>query len=474
MNKIIKRIAFVYLTQTSSAYLISENVGDKVQRRPQLGLQYLSAALNRIGIDTAIFDQTVHPFDLNQLIKKLANYDIVGFYCSDPQEGKVKSYSQRIKEKLDVPILVGGPSTLDNSSFLDYGCDIVIHGEGEITIQQIIEHYNGQREKRDIKGISFRNGDRVVKPPPQTLIKDLDEIPFPDRSKIDINAYHDYFLFGMKKPYVTMIASRGCFYRCTFCTSCRIWEYRYRQRSPDNVVREIDDVVKKYKVKYVAFQDDIFGINNTWIEEFCRKLLQRPYKIRWMAILHPLSLKTETEKILRLMRKVGCDTLSLGLQSAHPQILKNINRNPSEPENLKKILKIANRLGFITAVGYVMGLPGDTKETIQTTIDYSLNCNSTLANYYMLSVLRGSEIDEKYRNRKICELTKGEIEKFTVTAYRSFYTRPKAILRIAHFIIKNPTWLIVAGINIPSILPRIGFTKIKRRRDNYCSRRNPK
>ena len=115
-------------------------------------------------------------------------------------------------------------------------------------------------------------------------------------------------------------------------------------------------------------------------------------------------MRYDTEKILKMMRMAGCDTLSFGLQTAHPVILRNINRHPAEPNQLKKIIRIANKFGFVTAVSYIFGLPGDTKDTIQTTIDYSLNCGSTLANYYTLSILSGSDIAIEYKDKKISKI----------------------------------------------------------------------
>jgi len=455
----INKILFIYLIQASGATYVTDDIGPAVQRRPLLGLQYLCAILEKMGIETNIFDQRVLQFDISWLIEKLKGYDLVGFYCADPQEDKVKNYCKKIKERLNIPILVGGPSTLENPSFLDYGCDIVVHGEGEITIKQIIKYYNGVMNLEDIKGISYKKDGGIISVALQEPIKNLDELPFPDRSKVDINSYYDYFLFSMRKPYITMVASRGCIYRCSFCTSYKLWGYRYRVRSVNNVLWEIDEVVRRYGVRYIAFQDDLFGITNDWIEEFCKLLLKRPYKIRWMAILHPFSVRNDTEKILKIMRKAGCDTLSFGLQSAHPEILKNVNRNPDEPEQLKKLLKIANKFNFVTYVMYIFGLPGDTRETINNTIEYSINCGSTLTTYNVLYTLRGSDIEKLYKNNKICELPQGELIRLSVYASKRFYTCPKTILRITYFIIKNPEWLFSVGINMPSILARAGLIK---------------
>lgn len=469
MNKVDK-IAFIYLIPLSGEYQITDDLGYDVQRRPQLGFQYLCAILKQKGVQTSIFDQTIYKFRLDQLVNKLKEYDLVGFYCSDCHEDKVKQYCKEIKKKLDIPVLVGGPSTLQNSTFLDHGCDIVVHGEGEITLQQIIDYYNKKRDIKDIKGISYKEDGQIIKAPVQDMIQDLDQLPFPDRSKVNIKHYYDYFLFGMRTPYVTMIASRGCPNRCTYCTSHKIWGMRYRKRSVDNLLSEIDEVVDRYNVKYVSFQDDMFGLTNDWLEEFCQKLIHRPYRIKWMAIIHPFSIRNDTERMLVLMRNAGCDTLSFGLQTAHPEILKNINRHPAEPQQLKKIIAIAKKLGFVTAVSYIFGLPGDTKETIQTTIDYSLNCCSTLANYYTLSILNGSDIALEYKDKKITDLSEQEITKLTVSASKKFYTRPSIVLNIAYFIVKNPRWIVKIIASLPSVLAKTGLVKainIRQKKKGY-------
>lgn len=459
LNNKIRKIALIYLTQASGEYYITDSPDYNIQRRPQLGLQYLSAILEKRGVKTDIFDQTVTLFNSNWLVEKLRRYDLAGFYSSDSHEDKIKAYCKRIKEELNIPILVGGPGTLANSTFLDYGCDMVVHGEGEITIQQIIEYYNGERELWAVRGVSYKNGGKVIKASAQELINNLDELPFPDRSKVDINSYYDYFLFGMKKPYATIIASRGCIHRCTFCNTSNIWGYKYRRRTVNNVLSEIDEIVKRYRIKFISFQDEIFGIDNEWIKEFCKRLTARPYKISWMAIFHPFTLSNDTEAVLKLMQKAGCNTLSFGLQSAHPEILKNINRNPSEPQKLKKVIKIANKLGLVTVVGYIFALPGDTRQTIQATIDYSLSCGSTLAEYYRLSIFKGSQIERAFQDKKTCGLSEEEIKRLTVYASRKFYTKPTTALRIVYNIVKNPGWLIKVRSSIPSILARVGIIK---------------
>ncbi|MBI5797800.1 radical SAM protein [Candidatus Woesearchaeota archaeon] len=467
-SKTIKNVAFVYLKIENTGYVLTDDLGYSALRRPQLGLQYMCAVLEKKGIHTMIYDQSVQDFTKEWLFDQLKGYDMIGFSCSDPQEPRVREYCKELKQKYDIITIVGGPSTFWTNTFLEDGCDMVIHGEAELTIQEIVDYYEGKMALSDLKGVSYMENGEIVKSAPQEQIKNLDDLPFPDRSKVDVNSYHDYFLFGMRKPYVTMTASRGCIYRCSYCSSPTIWSFKDRRRSVDNVIAEVDEVVAKYGVKYIAFQDDIFGITPDWIQDFCQKLIAKPYKVNWMCIIHPLTLKgDDIKKTLTLMRKAGCDTLSFGLQSADEQILKNINRLPQEPANIKLVLHEANKLGFVTGVAFIFGLPGDTYETIAKTKKFAMECEATLVNFFTLMILRGSEMEKQFKSEAdACSIPQQELLKMTQQASKEFYSKPKNLLRITQRILKNnPTWPLKVGTTcLPSILGRIGFTYAKKKR----------
>ena len=162
------------------------------------------------------------------------------------------------------------------------------------------------------------------------------------------------------------------------------------------------------------------------------------------------------------MKKAGCDTLSFGLQSAHPVILKGINRSPREPEALKETLTVANKVGLVTAVSYIFGLPMDTEGTIQCTIDYSLSSGATLANYFNLVILRGSQLEQMYGNSPVNALSEPEVVALVSKAYRAFYTDPICVARILWHIAHNPQWVIEIIPKIPTLLAWIGFRKVKR------------
>ena len=258
------------------------------------------------------------------------------------------------------------------------------------------------------------------------------------------------------------MASRGCAFNCSFCTSPDIWEGTVRYRSPQNVVDEIELEVREHGIKYISFADDIFGLKKKWLREFCHLMIDRDLAINWMCNLHPLSFRNCREEMLDLMSRAGCDTVVLGLQSADPTILKNINRRDIEPEYAKELIELAKKRGMLTAMGYIFGLPGDTQRSIQNTIDYVWECKPHHAEFYKLSVLRGSQIDYQFPQRDMTELTDDSLNKLAKNSTRSFYLSWGTIWRNALYILSHrPQWLLSAIRNIPNLLTVTGLMKGK-------------
>lgn len=458
----VRRVLFVYLNQGVTGYItLRGQVNSGIRKRPQLGFQYLAAVLENIGVDSLILDQSITPFTVDELARKIisTSSDIVGFYSASVLKHKVMPFISGLKRRVAVPIIVGGPDSASAKEYLDAGCDIVCNGEGEVTICNIADYYNGKKKKSEIKGISYLESGRFVQNPPQDLIDNLDYLPFPKRDKIPLKYYYDYYIITMEKPYVTMMASRGCPMNCTFCTSHLLWRKRYRVRSVENVLDEIEHLKNTINVKYIAFLDDIFGLDEAWLRDFCTKLIRKNYDLKWMCILHPFSLRNSREELLGLLRKSGCDTLSFGLQSAHPEILKNIKRYPQEPQELEKTIGQAKKEGFLTAMGIIFGLPGETKDTIRCSIDYCCRVRPTYAEFYNLDLLDGSEIAMTYKKKEdVCGINKAELDNWCRYAARKFYGHPYQVMELARIIItKNPFWLWIFLKNMRYFIKSTGF-----------------
>ncbi|MBZ0253506.1 MAG: radical SAM protein, partial [Candidatus Methylomirabilis sp.] len=289
-------------------------------------------------------------------------------------------------------------------------------------------------------------------------VEDLDALPFPIRPAETVMKHHDWHIFGMRKPYITMITPRGCPFDCTFCTSPVIWGHKVRRRSVDNVLAEIDHEVETNGVRYIGFKDDIFGTSVEWTREFCEKLIARPYKVRWSAMVHPFSFKKERDWIVPLMARAGLDILIPGLQSVDAGVLTNISRDPREPYELAEMLRIAQREGVSTVLQFIFGLPGDSEATMDASLRYALAVRPNYAQFYRLSFLEGAELERQFPRQDPTEFPPEEIERRVARAQRRFYTHPAVLARnLAHVLRKNPRWLLVAARHAGYILAAAGF-----------------
>lgn len=457
----------IYLSQEDADYLISGRLEYGMKRVPKLGFMYLAAVLEREDIYTVIRDQTLEPFTIDELLDDLQNnkYLFVGFYSATALKQKVINYIRAIKNTLiTVPIVIGGPGFYSADDYLNAGCDIVCRGEGEITILQIVEYLKNKRHITAIKGINYKINGKILNTPPQGLIENLDELPMPQRKRDEtLTDYYDFHIFNMRIPFTTMLASRGCPYVCTYCSSCNIWGNHFRCRTPENVISEIDYCVEKLGIRYIGFRDDLFGFNYDWVNEFCTLLIKKRHDILWSCMVHPFSFRQERYKLLKLLKKAGCDLLIFGLQSAHPQILKNIRRNPKEPIELLQTIKIAKSYDISTVVEFIFGLPGDTEETINTSINYALKIKPHYAQFNALSILEGSEMERQFRNGGVCKFSDDEIRIWCRYAGRRFYANSNIIMQdMIHILKKNPLWFFKISRYLPYLFKYLGFYKNNR------------
>lgn len=468
----IKDVLLVYLNQEDADYLISDKLDYGMKRVPKLGFMYLAAVLEKKGIRTHIMDETLESFKFEDLAERLKRekFGFVGFYSATALKPKLLRYIRRLKQSnIDSPIVVGGAGYFAAGEYLEAGCDIVCKGEGEITICEIVDHLDGIKNIEEVRGIYYRKNGQIKETMPQNLIENLDTIPFPKRdATYNENKFYDFHIFNMRTPYTTMITSRGCPYKCSYCTSHNIWENRVRLRSPENVIEEIKYCIEKFGIKYIGFKDDMFGIDRKWLERFCELAMELRYRLFWSAMVHPFSFRENKAETMRLLKNAGCDMLIFGLQSAHSKILRNIRRSPSEPVELAETVGLAKKNNISTVVEFIFGLPGETEETMLASIDYILKVRPHYAQFNVLSVLEGSQIEEEFRNRKICKFSKDKIKNWCTFASRRFYSNPSLLSQdLVHALLKNPLWFFkIAGHSL-YLLKYLGFRKNKKATTSY-------
>ncbi len=436
----IKRVAFIYLSLASSG-LKRRVLEEKFMLRPKLGLGYLRAALKEINIESKVYDQVLMDFNAEELTNflKKDNIDLIGFYIVYKNINKVTNFIKVVKSITGIPVIAGGPGCNYYNELIDAGCEIVCLGEGDKSIIDIVDYYERKKQLSDIKGISYRDAStgKILVTSERDLIGDLDSLPFPLRDKEMIRKHCDYFAYPLKKPYISIMASRGCPHHCAFCTSFSFWKEKYRQRSVKNVIEEIKQAISEFQIKSVQFVDDIFALDFDWLREFCGTM-KKELELNWMCDLHPLSFRKTREKAFLMMKEAGCNIVSFGAQSSDPDILKRINRDASEIAELDKAIYLAKSAGITTVLTYIFGLPGETLGTLKKNLEFCLRARPHIADFHALEIIPFSELSNNCE-KEISELDNNKLNQLSLKYMFSYYLRPGVTFQLLSDILnKNP------------------------------------
>lgn len=402
---------------------VTVNIDEYVPRNsyPALGVGYLAAVLEQAGYEVAILDafttkdhvvnfcDTNATYGLNDLsIKRQIETfkpDIVGIASMYTMYARDAHRMASITKEVNKNILVvfGGshPSCNPEAVLKDNNVDIIVKGEGEYTFLDIINAIKNNKNIDNIPGTIVRKGNLIFTNESRPLIEDLDTLPFPARHLLPMENYFynaaRSTLYNMRNPFTTLISSRGCPMNCVYCAVRTIWGGRiWRARSPVKVVDEIEYLVKNYGVKEIHFSDDNISVNKKRIIGICNEIIKRKLDIRW-ACPTGIAIWSLDEDLLRIMKKAGCYRLTFGLESGNKETLDFIGKKYSY-ETAKKLIKLANKLGFWTASTFIFGFPQEEKESIDDTISLALNSDLDFALFYTPVIFPGTRLFDIYIN----------------------------------------------------------------------------
>lgn len=353
-----------------------------------------------------------------ELLKKISacNPEIIGItWIFATQNNSINITIKTIREfSKTIPIVVGGnqPSanpvgTLKENKEID----IVVYGEGEITMKEILDNKAQNLDKID--GIAFRKNGKIILNQPRKLIENLDELPFPSRYLIPYQNYSKqylyetiylklknlnisdkknrwitsklsslpfldrlyYNLYNKKHPKVNLptadiITSRGCPNHCTFCALHNTWGHRWRMRSAQNVLEEIDLLVNKFGVKQINIMDDNFNVSKERTIEICKGIVKNKYNITLLAPAGAF-VPTLDEEILVWLKRAGLKQLRMSIESGNQEVLYNIIKKNIDLSKVKGIVDICKKLGIETEGAFIFGIPGQTIETMKENIKFA-------------------------------------------------------------------------------------------------------
>lgn len=405
--------------------------GDK-PGAPHLGLGYIAGYLRGKGISCVVIDSKLEGIDLNTIEETLRKHrpDIVGLTAMTHDILQAEKVAKSVRKILpQTTIVIGGPhaTALPYGTLRDYPIfDIVVFGEGEYTFYDLITALDGKKDLAEIKGIGYREEERIQINEPRSMIQNLDELPFPA-----------WDLFP-KAPLYPIITTRGCPFRCIFCM--RVLGNKVRKRSPRNVVDEIKMLINEYQAKEITFVDETFAIDLKHTERILDLMTQElPEKIMWGTTTRVDRVNYE---LLMKMKQAGCYHVGFGVESGNEDILKNTKKGITIDQVIKAI-ETTKRVGLETSVFFILGHPFETRQTIADTIKLAIKLKTTFVSFGIMVPYPNTEVYEMAKkgfggykilsqdwrdfNKQIGNalelegLSRKDLEKLQLLAYAKFY-----------------------------------------------------
>ncbi len=374
-----------------------------------IGLGYLSAVLKSNRIEVVIVDRDFilrsFNYDIEivdrETLDKCADSEYIGITMALPNFDDVKRISILIKRKFpDKKIIIGGPQPSLEADLIMRKIpeiDITVHGEGEKTIIDLLESSD---ELSNINGISFRSNGQILKTSERPSILNIDDIPMPDWSALNMPHYtrpgNVIIRFNYLKA-AHIFGSRGCPFNCDFCAGPKLFP-KLRLHSADRIFEEINYLYKNYNINGLYFADDHFLSVKERTISICEKLITSGLnkKIKWSVQIRAKSVEYE---ILSLMKKAGCFQVEFGFESGSQKILDSINKKASIDEYFRAI-EITKKVKLRILANIIVGFPGETENDIILTADFMRFIRPNIFGFYVLMPLPGTKIFEKYISDK--------------------------------------------------------------------------
>jgi radical SAM superfamily enzyme YgiQ (UPF0313 family) len=357
---------------------------------PPLGLAYLAGALEKAGIDVYILDFVVFPYSRTALESFLKNFrpTVVGVTSVTMNFKDAIRIIKDVK-KFDPGILtvMGGPHVTfhGDKTLITYPeLDVVVLGEGEQTVLELAEFIQNHDDLKHVKGILYRHGSEIQATPMRPYV-DLDRLPIPSRHLVPLGRYRT---LGMP---ISMTTSRGCPYQCIFCVGRKMGGARVRLRNPDQVVDELE-YLNTLNFHQINIADDLFTANKNHCLAVCDEIIRRNLKIKWTSFAR---VDTVSPEITFKMKAAGCKAVSFGIESANPEILRKIKKGITQKQAIAAV-KLCTQIGITPYASFILGLPGETPETLKETLDFSreLKEMGLASGFHLLAPFPGTEIRE--------------------------------------------------------------------------------
>jgi len=433
--------------------LFTESSKETASRTPPLGIGYLASYLEKQGHEVKIWDGFVEKHSWNEVGEIARSYDILGVHVLSSFVVRAYDFAKFLKENLpDKPLLLGGchVSALPLEAMENPFVDFVVVGEGEITVTELIDAIKNKSDVSKVQGLYYRNMKGEVKfSGYRPLIQDINILPYPARHLFNWELYKtSEARKSSTKKDMAILTSRGCPYNCSFCSK-DVTGHKIRNFSMQKVIDEIKHLIKEYGVEEISIWDETFTFNKERVIEFCKALKNEKLNITWTCSSR---IDRVDEELLKVMKNHGCNFIAYGIESGNEEVLKNMNKKITK-DMIRKTIKLTKKVGIPIRGYFMVGLWGDTKESINDTIKFAKELDLDIATFTMMVPLpntldyerackQANFQKEYWKTRMFPEfnflddpiyvpesMTKQELIAMHKKAYHSYYFRPKFLIR---------------------------------------------
>lgn len=338
-----------------------------------LGILYISAYLKAQGFGVQVFDTTFAQWDDFTAYIEREQPSLVGIYVNMMTKRTVLRMIAWLKAR-HTRVVLGGPDAPHYArEYLAHGADVIVRGEGELTLAELIPHLarHGLAGLESVAGIAFINGDGILtETAPRPMIADLSANPWPDREAIDLEKYLSTWQTHHGQRSISVIHARGCPYTCTWC-SHSVFGHTHRRRTPEDAADELLWIKERYAPDVVWYADDVFGINHRWLSQYAEALKARNLRLPFECISRADRL---TQPVVDMLAEMGCYRLWNGSESGSQPMLNAMQRKVTV-DDVQAKTHMLQRAGIETGMFIMLGYHGETIQDIVDTVEHLKACN---------------------------------------------------------------------------------------------------
>lgn len=394
----------VMLINPSTELIESSRIyGEFVSPIPPLGIVYIASVLKKNSVDVIVIDQYAYRMSDEELLNRIRQEEprVIGFSCLTPGINKVKKLIERVKTlnlKEKIWIILGNvhATIFADELIRKRVADVVVRGEGEFSMLEIVLAIKEGKGFQDIRGISFCENGKVQHNPEREQIKDLDNLPYPAWHLLELKHYNKAPLICLYDIALPIQASRGCPYQCTFCAQDSIFK-KPRYRQINKIIDEIEYLHKRFKITFFGFIDPYFPFSIRHGLEFCNELMRRGLhkKIRWIIETRVDLVNLE---LLIAMKRAGLYLIQYGFEVGNQKILDSLKKKTTL-EQAREAMRETKKAGILTLGLFMLGMPGENKKTCKETIRFAKELDCDIAKFNLAVPYPGSELFEIYKDR---------------------------------------------------------------------------